>query len=266
MLQAVLAIFDREKSRGIELQVRLAAAEALGQAGDPRLRLPKDKDYWVPIPAGKFVMGESKRDDEPRHEVHLDAFLIGRYPVTVYEYALLLEDTGRKDPEDWDKQSVFPNRPVANVTWFDAEAYCRWAVVRLPTEAEWERAARGAEGRRYAWGDDPPDVELANYDKSGIGHASPIGLFPRGSTPEPENIADLAGNVWEWVSDWYGARYYEQPEKRNPMGPRSGSEKGLRGGSWYLVRAVLRAALRIRLPPGSRGDDIGFRCAREVFP
>src|SRR5207244_7091648 len=102
MLQEALAIFDREKSHGIALQVRLAAAEALGQAGNPRLRLPKDKDYWVPIPAGKFVMGESEGDDEPRHGVHLDAFLMGRYPVTVYEYALFLEDTGREDPKDWD--------------------------------------------------------------------------------------------------------------------------------------------------------------------
>jgi formylglycine-generating enzyme required for sulfatase activity len=264
MLQEVLAIFDREKSRGIDLRVRLAAAEALGQAGDPRLRLPKDKDYWVPIPAGKFFMGESEGDHEPRHEVHIDAFLIARYPVTVYEYALFLEETGRDAPKDWDEQSVYPNRPVVTVTWLDAEAYCRWAGVRLPTEAEWERAARGAEGRRYAWGSDAPSAELANYNESGVGHASPVGLFPQGSTPEPENIADLTGNVWEWVFDWYGASYYEESEKTNPKGPASGEYRDLRGGSWLHDPPTLRAAGRNGDLPGSRGDHIGFRCARHV--
>ena len=118
MLQEVLAIFDRDKSRGIDLHVRLAAADALGQAGDPRLRLPKDKDYWVPIPAGKFFI-ESESEGEPLH-INLGAFLIGRYPVTVYEYALFLEETGHKASDDWDSQSVFPNRPVVSVTGFDA--------------------------------------------------------------------------------------------------------------------------------------------------
>ncbi len=227
MLREVLEIFDREKSRGIDLQVGLAAAEALGQAGDPRLRLPKQKDYWVPIPGEKV--------------------LIGRYPVTVYEYALFLDDTESNAPRDWDEQSLHPNRPVVWVSWDDAHAYCDWAGVRLPTDAEWERAARGTEGRMYAWGDAPPSPELANYDDTKIGEASPVGLFPRGSTPD--DIADLAGNVWEWVSDWY-----DETEV----------DRVLRGGSWYSYATFLRAADRGRSLPGGGNGSIGFRCAREV--
>ncbi|MEO8131451.1 MAG: SUMF1/EgtB/PvdO family nonheme iron enzyme, partial [Bryobacteraceae bacterium] len=264
MLGEVKAIFDREKSRGIEFEVRLAAAEALGQAGDTRLRLPKHKDYWVSVPGGKFVMGEGEEANEKKHEVKLDAFQIGRFPVTVYEYAIFLDGTEYKSPEDWDKQSLHSNRPVVNVTWFDAKAYCDWAKVRLPTEAEWEFAARGAEGRRYAWGDAPPTPELANYDESNVRAASPVGLFPQGSTPEPDEIADLTGNVWEWVSDWYGERYYGESPQRNPKGPESGDGKCLRGGSWIFGSTYLRAADRSSYDPGLWDDYIGFRCAREV--
>jgi formylglycine-generating enzyme required for sulfatase activity len=269
MLRETLAIFDGEKSRGIALKVRLAAAEALGQAGDSRLRLPKDDDYWVSVPAGKFVMGDGADNDNPKHEVYLDAFLIGRYPVTVYEYGIFLEDAEYKPPEGWEEQSLHPSRPVVNVTWFNAEAYCQWAAaktkgVRMPTEAEWERAARGAAGRRYAWGNAEPSPDLANYDKANIGSASPVELFPRGSTPAPENIADLTGNVEEWVSDWYDASYYEKSPSGNPMGPHSGELKVLRGGSWYYISTNLRAAFRIWNLPGNRYVFIGFRCVREV--
>ncbi|HEY1756536.1 MAG TPA: SUMF1/EgtB/PvdO family nonheme iron enzyme [Bryobacteraceae bacterium] len=228
VLEKALSIFDASRSGNLPVETRLEAAEALGQAGDPRLRLPRDKDYWVPIPAGKFVMGEGQEKDEPKHEVELDAFLIGRYPVTVHEYALFLEHTEHAAPMDWEDQSGHPNRPMVSVSWFDAEAYCKWAGVRLPTEAEWERAARGAEGRRHAWSDDPPNPELANYREAEILAASPVGLFPRGSTPE--GIADMSGNVWEWVSDWYGAKYYAVSERRNPKGPMSGEYRGVRGG------------------------------------
>ena len=269
MLREALDIFDREKSQGIDLKVRLAAAEALGQAGDPRLRLPKNDDYWVSIPAGKFVMGEGKGDEEHEHEVYLDAFQIGRYPVTAYEYGVFLEDAEHKPPEEWEEQSLHPNRPVVNVTWFDAEAYCQWAAaktkgVRLPTEAEWERAARGATGRRYAWGNAKPNPDLANYNEARIGSPSPVGLFPRGSTPAPENIADLTGNVWEWVSDWYDASYYKNSPRENPKGPNSREGKVLRGGSWGLDSTYLRAADRIRNRPGFRLVSFGFRCVREV--
>src|SRR5207302_5988485 len=133
-LRAVIGIFDRHCSFAIPLKARIEAAEALGQAGDPRLR----QANWVPIPEGSFLIGEG----EHAHEVELSAYEIGKYPVTVEEYAKYVEEGG-PEPGEWDKQILYPNRPVVNVSWDDAVAYCTWAHVRLPTEAEWERAARG---------------------------------------------------------------------------------------------------------------------------
>jgi formylglycine-generating enzyme required for sulfatase activity len=223
---AVLGIFEAHRAAAIPLKTRLAAAEALGQAGDPRLRLPRDPDYWVRV----------------------EGFEIGKFPVTVQEYRLFVDDGGPQ-PEHWDNQLLRPNCPVVEVTWLDAKAYCDWAGVRLPAEAEWERAARGPEGRQHPWGNQEPDPDRANYDQTKIGRASPVGLFPRGSTPD--GIADLAGNVWEWVADWYD----ESPKYRV-----------LRGGSWDVDSAFLRASVCYRFHPGNRGGYVGFRCAREVFP
>jgi formylglycine-generating enzyme required for sulfatase activity len=141
------------------------------------------------------------------------------------------------------------HRPVVRVSWFDAEAYCEWAGVRLPTEAEWARAAGGGEARQYPWGDTPPNPDLANYEETKIGAPSPVGLFPRGSTPD--GIADMAGNVWEWSADWY-----DSEEKY----------RVLRGGSWFIPSSDLRAAVRNWFRPGSWGGNVGFRCVREVFP
>ena len=223
LMEAVLGIFDAEKAAGTPLEVRLEAADALGQAGDPRLRIPGDKDYWVRV----------------------EGFEIGKYPVTVWEYARFVEDGG-KEPERWDKQLAWQNSPVTRVSWHDAKAYCDWAGVRLPTEAEWERAARGAEGREYAWGNEAPDVTRANYNATKLGRVSPVGLFPRGSTPE--GIADLAGNVWEWCADWYD---------------REETDRNLRGGSGSNEGTYLRAACRYRFEPEFGSVSIGFRCARE---
>jgi formylglycine-generating enzyme required for sulfatase activity len=251
LMDAALAVFDPKKGAGIPLKVRVEAAEALGQAGDPRLR----ENNWVRIPAGTFVMGEGR----DTHEVELDAFEIGRYPVTVEEYGRYVEEGGRQ-PDDWDKQVQYPNRPVVNVSWHDAEAYCNWAGVRLPTEAQWERAARGQERRPYPWGEAEPDKERANYAETGIDTPTPVGLFPKGATPN--GIYDLAGNVWEWVADWYG--HYPKGRQENPTGPESGESKVLRGGAGYSA-VYLRAAGRGRGEPGDCGSYIGFRCARELL-
>ena len=262
MLKEVLGIFDRDQSQTVDLKVRLAAAEALGQAGDPRLRRPKDPGYWVTLPGGKFTMGEGKNDYETPHEVRLDPYLIGRYPVTVYEYGLFLDDTERATPEDWEAQSAHPSRPVVSVNWFDAEAYCQWAGVRLPTEAEWEFAARGADGRKYPWGSDKPSAKLANFAATKIGAPSPVGLFPLGVTPD--QVADLAGNVWEWCADLYGPEYYQSSPVKNPKGPKSGDERCLRGGSWSSNFQSVRASDRSWYEPAYRYYSIGFRCAGEV--
>jgi formylglycine-generating enzyme required for sulfatase activity len=270
VLQAALGIFDAEKSEGIDFWVRLETAEALGQAGDPRL----DQDNWVTIPAGSFWMGAQKKDPrkpnyDPQaedeeglvHEVRLEtAFQIGRYPVTVQEYRQFMEDDGyrkevwwkegglgeRMEPDQWEEQSLHPNRPVVSVTWYEAAAYCAWAGGRLPSEAEWERAARGTERRKYAWGNEPPDASRANYAETKVGAPTPVGLFPRGATLE--GIHDLAGNVWEWTADSYEAGKY----------------RVVRGGSWFNPSGNLRAAVRLRNVPENWNVLLGFRCAREV--
>lgn len=279
VLNAVLGIFDAQKAASVDFQIRLEAAEALGQAGDPRL----DKDNWVTIEAGEFQMGAEKADDPealdheaPVHRVYLDRYQIVRYPVTVAEYQRFIDGDGYKEPRwwraggfgqqsaprQWDEQILHPNRPVVNVSWYEAAAYCRWAGVRLPTEAQWERAARGLSGRKYPWGDEAPNAARANYIAGGPGHPTPVGLYPAGATKE--GILDLTGNVWEWVADWYG-EYRETPEK-NPIGRADGKLRVLRGGSWGNGREDLRAADRYRNGPDFRDDNVGFRCAREVFP
>jgi formylglycine-generating enzyme required for sulfatase activity len=196
----------------------------------------------------------------PVREVRLEAFQMGRYPVTVQEYRRFIEDEGyqnegwwrngeageRMQPDGWDEQLLHPNRPVVGVTWYEAAACCAWAGGRLPSEAEWERAARGTEGRRYAWGNEPPDTSRGNYDETRVGAPTPVGLFPRGATPE--GIQDLAGNVWEWTADWYEV----------------GANRVVRGGSWNNHSRNLRAAKRNRYEPENRNFSIGFRCAREV--
>jgi formylglycine-generating enzyme required for sulfatase activity len=254
LMDAVLGIFDREKAKTVEFAVRLEAAEALGQAGDPRI----GRDNWVRIEPGIFLMGEP-----PGREVTLTAFEIGRYPVTVAEYRRFVEDEGyqnkrwwkaggfgdQPEPREWNEQRDHPNRPVVSVNWYEASAYCAWAGVRLLREAEWERAARGKDGRVYPWGNQAPDATRANYSEGGPGHATPVGLYPSGATPE--GVQDLVGNVWEWVEDWY-----EKDKARV-----------LRGGSWSLGATVLRAAARVRYRPDLRLGPVGFRVAREVsFP
>ena len=205
-LDAVLGVFEPERARAIDFRVRLEAAGALVQAGDPRLGREQN---WVTIDSGEFEMGSTDhKSEQPVHRVHVDAFQIGRYPVTVEEYRRFIEDGGYENqkwwvaggfgqfqaPGSWDDQLQHRNRPVVRVSWFEAAAYCAWAGVWLPTEAEWERAARGREGRKYPWGNEEPSDERANF-KMDVGHPTPVGLYPLGATPE--GVDDLAGNVWE---------------------------------------------------------------------
>jgi formylglycine-generating enzyme required for sulfatase activity len=288
-LKAVLGIFRPDEAKAIDLQTRLEAAEALGQAGDPRLR--SDQTHWLTMPAGSFLMGAQKQDstkpnydaqaydfESPVHEVSLSAYQVSRYPVTVEQFKNFIDAEGyqierwwkgggfgeRNQPGEWDDQLLYPNRPVVNVTWYEAAAWCAWTGGRLPSEAEWERAARGLEGRKYPWGNEEPDRERANYDETEIGHATPVGLFPRGTTPD--GIHDLAGNVLEWVSDWYDEKYDTKSPPLNPTGPTSGKYRVVRGGSWFDDSRFLRSSVRGRGGPGVRDSVIGFRCAREVFP
>jgi formylglycine-generating enzyme required for sulfatase activity len=283
LLHQVMGIFDRERSQTVPIETRIEAADALGQTGDPRLD-PRRDDYWVTIEAGEFLMGaqsqkpkeanydpESIEHEAPVHKVHLDRFRIARYPVTVGQYGKFVENEGYEcdhwwqaggfgefsRPDEWDNQLQYPSRPVVSVSWYEAAAYCQWAGCRLPTEAEWELAARGVSGRRYPWGNEDTDPSLLNYAGSRIAHATPVGIYPLGATPD--GICDLAGNVLEWCQDWYGP--YTARSLLNPLGPKKASARVIRGGCWFDAARDCIAALRFWFVPGYRFNDLGFRVA-----
>jgi len=302
LLKEVTAVFDAERSRGMAIGDAIEAAEAVGRGGDPRFADPlaplrdPNHDHWVRIPAGEFRMGAQKDDatgrnydpeawgkdskwrECPVHQVSLSEYRIGRYPVTVCEYALFVDDGGyaqeqfwtagefgeEDKPGQWETQLEHPTRPVVNVSWREACAYAAWATaglhqagcegdVRLPTEAEWERAARGTEGCKFPWGSDEANDRLMNY-KSNVGNPTPVGAYPLGASPE--GICDLAGNVWEWCQDWYGK--YGNAKAVDPQGPTSGSGRVLRGGAWCTYPRFCRSAFRSG-SPDYRGIDFGFR-------
>ncbi len=289
-LDAVMGIFTKEGSESVPVKLRIEAAEALGQAGDPRLA--DDARRWVAIPSDTFLMGAQKQDrnapnydpeaqdDETPQEVTLDGFALGRYPVTVQEYTVFMDDDGYtekrwwpdkfgewQEPALWQGQSAHPNRPVVGVCWFESMAYCAWLtehlhrvgklakdkVIRLPTEAEWEFAARGKTARRYAWGDAKPTAERANFNRN-VGTPTPVGVYPNGATPE--GVMDMTGNVWEWCLN---LRANKVPEHGN-IGPGEGA-RTFRGGSWYDPSGYVRCAFRLRGLPGYRYDNFGFRLA-----
>ena len=248
----------------------------------------------VRVAAGYFAMGsaEGRADEQPVHQIYLDDFYIDRFEVNNDQYASFLNDINRNadeeghqliDVRDSDAQILYNDagytavsgteqRPVAEVSWYGARAYCTWAGMQLPTEAMWEKAARGTDGRIYPWGDSI-DRSRANYGKEGCcrGDASdgffdsaPVGSYQRGVSPY--GAYDMGGNVWEWVVDWYGEDYYEQSPPRDPQGPDTGISRVLRGGSLSSDPYRLRATDRSGLPPSASYVIIGFRCAARELP
>jgi formylglycine-generating enzyme required for sulfatase activity len=237
-----------------------------------------ERGDMVLIPAGEFWMGcapndEMCDDDEkPYHKVYLDAYYIDRHEVTVAEYRKCVK-AGKCTPPstegncNWGK-SGRDNYPVNCVDWYQADAYCRWAGKRLPTEAEWEKAARGTDGRIYPWGDELPSCKYAVMSDEergwscgkGFTFTWPVCSKPRGNSPY--GLCDMAGNVWEWVYDRYDENYYSSSPSRNPTGPSSGQIRVLRGGSWWsFTPAPLRASDREKGSPEYRFEVLGFRCA-----
>jgi formylglycine-generating enzyme required for sulfatase activity len=178
--------------------------------------------------------------------VNLLPFRIGKYPVTVAQYVAFVEEGTAPDrePEKWEEQQEHPNWPVVNVTWHQASAYCEWMGGRLPTEEEWERAARGPKGTKYPWGNEDIDPSRANYSDSNIGHPTPVGLYPSGASSE--GACDMVGNVWEWTSSEYseGSGTYVW-----------------RGGSFTNSRWYARSSFRLNYQPGEQGLNLGFRLA-----
>ena len=232
----------------------------------PRERTGKDGAPLQLVHAGPLVMG----DDEhaPRREVFLDAFYIDRFEVTVGRYAKFLAATGSVHPPDgWEE--VDPARgadlPVVGVSWHDAAAYCNWVGRRLPTEAEREKAARGSDGRRYPWGDASPTLEHANHlntsPRAYDGGLHAVGTHPAGRSPY--DVHDMAGNVNEWVADWY-AESFPRDDVRNPKGPATGEARVVRGGGRFEPADRIAATRRYHAPPDLRADDIGFRCALDA--
>jgi eukaryotic-like serine/threonine-protein kinase len=225
----------------------------------------------VYIPAGKFIMGSTREDPDadddefPQHEVYLDAYWIDQTEVTNGQYQLCVAEevctVPNKSPSStrssYYGEAAFADFPVIYLIWNQAATYCEWAGGRLPSEAEWEKAARGEDGRLYPWGNENPTCELSN-SSSCIGDTVPVGSHPDAASPY--GVLDMAGNVSEWVADWYDTAYYERSPGANPSGPSSGAYHLLRGGSWNSNIAFLRTASRLR--PVSTWYDVGFRCAR----
>jgi len=223
----------------------------------------------VYMPGGEFTMGSGLYEDEkPIHDIYLDAYWIDKYEVTNAQYAICVADGTCSRPssvKSYTRGSYYGNPdyedfPVIYVNWSQADTYCRWAGGRLPTEAEWEKAARGTDARKYPWGESAPTCSLANFGGTGgcVGDTSAVGSYPAGASPY--GAMDMAGNVWEWVADWYDSDYYSKSPLQNPTGPASGSYRVLRGGSWRSTGYFVRSANRIRLNPNNTGNVSGFRC------
>lgn len=271
---------------------------------------PIDGATMVYVPAGEFVMGasasdpEAQPDEHPQHKVYLEAFWIDATEVTNAQFARFVQATGYQTEGEragtgrffetitrkWRESSrvnwrhphgLFSSlkgleaHPVVHISWNDAQAYCAWAGKRLPTEAEWEKAARGTDGRLYPWGNSRPAGELLNFadrrlpvpwaDQAvddGYRFTAPVGSYPAGASPY--GALDMAGNVWEWVADWYDEAYYAGSPASDPPGPPSGTSHVLRGGSWYDDAGGVRSTDRAAWPylPNVTSAVVGFRCAR----
>ncbi len=267
-------------------------------------------DDMILIPAGEFTMGTSAGsdglpDEHPLRLIYLSAFWIDRYEVTNAAYYRFVKATGYQTPANanpvstlWEHDAPLPGtdqHPVVNVSWLDAVAFCHWAEKRLPTEAEWEKTARGTDGRKYPWGSEwdfekgnsasywakqtvqfKDSTEWEAFWMKGDGAAIsrekglkgeiltlPVGSFPAGASPY--GALDMAGNVAEWVQDWYNPNYYREAPLNNPQGPERGAIKAMRGGSWLKPAISLRTSDRDWGTMDSRPSGTGFRCARDAY-
>ncbi len=296
-------------AKAIPAVLAIVVALVIGCEGVPELFKEEASEEYhgsepcemVLIPAGEFTMGsdfsenpdfqdgipdEGFSDEHPEHTVYLSDYYIDITEVTNSQYRSCVlagvcsepAITNSRTHEDYYISPEFDNYPVVNVTWFQAETYCRWAGKRLPTEAEWEKAARGdADERNYPWGNEPPTCDLANYGEvielddgstqtGCVGDADATGARPSGASPY--GVMDMAGNVAEWVADWYDENYYNPDlfpdNSSNPKGPPTGSVKVVRGGSFADHAYFIRVPSRGHQNPYLGLPQIGFRCAKSA--
>ena len=221
----------------------------------------------VLVPGGEFLMGaDSEGDHNPVHQVCLDAFCMNRYEVTNAQYLRFCEATGHRLPEFWGRSRFrsgpdHPNHPVVGVSWWDAAEYATWCGQRLPTEAEWEYAARGGlVGRDFPNGG-PINPSQGNYNDSGKGGPVVVGSYPTNGF----GLFDMQGNVVEWVADFYDATYYARSPVANPQGPDQGRFRVIRGGGWHSGASCNKVYYRNALPPNWVDFNVGFRCAQDVL-
>ena len=267
----------------VEEQPEIIQAEVVDDTPLRVITWEKDGASMVLVPAGSFEMGdpfdEGKADERPIHQVALDAFYMDRYEVTIGQYKQFLRETAHGTLPDqtpnWIAEKAIAlaqkgvpqvvgfttptnNHPVAGVTFNDAQAYAEWAGKRLPTEAEWEYAARGGlVGRRYVWGNKPPQKTDCNFTGSfggeqaddGYLYTAPVGSYAANGY----GLYDMAGNAWEWCADWYGENYYASSVLKNPKGPATGTERVIRGSGWSSYLQHLRLSRRLKLSPTAPG-------------
>ncbi|MBL7082594.1 MAG: SUMF1/EgtB/PvdO family nonheme iron enzyme [Candidatus Aminicenantes bacterium] len=262
---------DSSLSDGADYQIRISNPNDSTSYGvSEEFEINKFQDIeWVQIASGNFQMGdnfnEGGADELPVHTVYLDTYYISKYEVTFEQYDAFCDDTSRTKPYDngWGRG----DRPVINVDYADVTAFCNWMsaetgeTIYPPTEAQWEKAARGTDQRRYPWGDGAPNSGLTNYNNY-VGETMPVGSYPSGVSPY--GIHDMAGNVFEWCSDWYDANYYSISPTDNPPGASSGTYRVFRGGSWNNDATVIRSANRPYNTPATYGNLVGFRVCKDV--
>jgi sulfatase modifying factor 1 len=261
LLQRCLQVVPRDSA----FRRRYSEVRDLPGLSELRAELFRSMVYVAP---GAFVRGDNDGplDSRPQRQLSLGEFWIDRYEVTNEQYSRFVQATGRARPPQWPDSGLsaeIANKPVVSVTWSDAAAFARWAGKRLPTEAEWEKAARGTNGNRYPWGS-RFSAELCNTIEGGVQGVAAVGSYSRGASPY--GVSEMAGNVREWTADFYDGRYYITGPVRDPRGPRGGVSRVVRGGSWRLSREWALTFARSRLRPDEASSDLGFRCASDKGP
>jgi formylglycine-generating enzyme len=261
---------QRELAASIVMEKKVLATAAPRDFSIYKTIVGDDGREMVEIPEGPFTMGSSEGDPDeaPEHQVYLPTFYMDKKEVTQAEYDRFVRATKRGKPfvpvfEDDQAKILKPDLPAIGMSWSDADAYCRWAGKRLPTEAEWEKAGRGERKRRYPWGDEL-EIGHANVDgdEDGFKYLAPPGSFESGRSPY--GLYDMTGNVAEWVADTYDEHYYQKMPYRNPQGPEEGTHKVIRGGSWRETRHTARVSKRFQAKMWRTDSTIGIRCAKSA--